>query len=100
PAHRLSPLPLPDALPISRFRGPWPALFSETAAVPLLSAPADLAQTKKGNNGPAKWVQLRPTEPQKDGSDGWNDEDGLWPVRRPEDRKSTRLNSSHEWISY
>src|SRR5215207_11337679 len=24
----------------------------------------------------------------------------LWPFPRLEDRKSTRLNSSHEWISY
>src|SRR2546430_12051439 len=74
PTTEIYPLPLPDALPIPR------------------PAPLDEPRQRHGHCRAARIRGLHErVEPA---------EDVRWLVRRPRDRKSTRLNSSHSQISY
>src|SRR5207247_9341797 len=96
PPRALSPLPLPDALPICRGLA---AAFAESGFAVQEHAVFD--ESVKGADAVAFTV---------DCEDAWAKLAMLLDAPTPAvvalledagvDRKSTRLNSSHEWISY
>src|SRR5207247_7606362 len=86
-------LSLHDALPISLLLS-LHSLFAITKEV--VAQPSNqevvLAETAVGAEGP-QVVQVPPTDETLSPL-------SCLPASAPSDRKSTRLNSSHEWISY
>src|SRR5207247_8504629 len=74
-----------DLTPPTKLPGPatvTPATLLPSALVPLTSVPMKL---------PSTWLPVAPDPPIATPAFG---------LKAPPDRKSTRLNSSHEWISY
>src|SRR5207247_5039239 len=95
PASRAnSPLSLHDALPICvDLRGP-------ARVLPLEPVGADLAPSESIAEEGYERRQLWPSERRQAVRLALDLDRPLRQGRLPQDRKSTRLNSSHEWISY
>src|SRR2546429_6130598 len=65
--------------------------FNDTATTEIYTLSLhDALPIYGGDNGPSPWIRRRSIRP----------EPGRAPAHQPGDRKSTRLNSSHGYISY
>src|SRR5207247_7416109 len=91
-----STLSLHDALPISYFRPLKSTIMNLVPSLFILSLPkAELHLHLEGSTLPTTLLELmrRPGTPDASLA-------AIEQLYQFEDRKSTRLNSSHEWISY
>src|SRR5690606_40708029 len=93
-----APVPLHDALPISLTARSHP--IAPAKAFPALSAHTGKIWTRKTSRTAAMPYQERPTNAQLENPDGSPPRRATGGFRTIEDRKSTRLNSSHVKISY
>src|SRR5690606_41812532 len=88
PYHQSYPLALPDALPIC----------ARATCPPAVVGRAPRERPRRGGRGGEGPMQARRAE--TDESAGCDVRSGSAPMRNPQDRKSTRLNSSHVKITY